>query len=266
MIYLILIIIGILLLYAIIENIFMLCVRREEFGGDIKVVHISDLHKKRFGKYNKRLCRIVERELPDVIIISGDLVSRSETNFETVGKTLAKLCRIAPVYMIFGNHEQSMPAEMQKKFLETVSVTDAKLLRNGKDNFEKNGRKITIYGLEEHYEVYKKNGGYRDLEIITPEDMHTYLGDIADEEVWLIAHNPFFAESYSQWGADVVFSGHVHGGSVRLFGKAILSPERVFFPKNSKGVYKYGRMKLLVSAGLGKLRLFNPPEAVVYMI
>ena len=52
MIYLILIIIGIFLLYAVIENAFMLCVRREKFGGDIKVVHISDLHKKRFGKYN----------------------------------------------------------------------------------------------------------------------------------------------------------------------------------------------------------------------
>ena len=207
-----------------------------------------------------------ERESPDVIIISGDLVSRSETNFETVGKTLAKLCRIAPVYMIFGNHEQSMLPEMQKKFLETVSLTDARLLRNENDVFEKNGRRITIYGLEEHYEVYKKNGGYRDLEIITPEDMQTYLGDIADEEVWLIAHNPFFAESYSQWGADVVFSGHVHGGSVRLFGRAILSPERVFFPKNSKGVYEFGRTKLLVSAGLGKLRLFNPPEVVVYVI
>ncbi|MBP3747725.1 MAG: metallophosphoesterase [Ruminococcus sp.] len=266
MIYLILIIIGIFLLYAVIENAFMLCVRREKFGGDIKVVHISDLHKKRFGKYNKRLCRIVERESPDVIIISGDLVSRSETNFETVGKTLEKLCRIAPVYMIFGNHEQSMLPEMQKKFLETVSLTDARLLRNENDVFEKNGRRITIYGLEEHYEVYKKNGGYRDLEIITPEDMQTYLGDIADEEVWLIAHNPFFAESYSQWGADVVFSGHVHGGSVRLFGRAILSPERVFFPKNSKGVYEFGRTKLLVSAGLGKLRLFNPPEVVVYVI
>ncbi|MBE6864412.1 MAG: metallophosphoesterase [Ruminococcus flavefaciens] len=266
MIYLILIIIGIFLLYAVIENAFMLCVRREKFGGDIKVVHISDLHKKRFGKYNKRLCRIVERESPDVIIISGDLVSRSEMNFETVGKTLEKLCRIAPVYMIFGNHEQSMLPEMQKKFLETVSLTDARLLRNENDVFEKNGRRITIYGLEEHYEVYKKNGGYRDLEIITPEDMQTYLGDITDEEVWLIAHNPFFAESYSQWGADVVFSGHVHGGSVRLFGRAILSPERVFFPKNSKGVYEFGRTKLLVSAGLGKLRLFNPPEVVVYVI
>ena len=46
----------------------------------------------------------------------------------------------------------------------------------------------------------------------------------------------------------------------------LLSPERRFFPKYSKGVFEVGNMKLLVSGGLGKLRLFNPPEVVVYFI
>ena len=80
----------------------------------------------------------------------------------------------------------------------------------------------------------------------------------------LLAHNPFFGEAYSQWGADYTFSGHVHGGIIRLFGVGLLSPERKFFPKKTKGVYDYGGKKLLVSAGLGKFRLFNPPEIVIY--
>jgi predicted MPP superfamily phosphohydrolase len=53
---------------------------------------------------------------------------------------------------------------------------------------------------------------------------------------------------------------------MRIFGKAILSPERKFFPKYSKGVYSIGGMKLLVSAGLGKFRVFDPAEIVVYEI
>ena len=75
-----------------------------------------------------------------------------------------------------------------------------------------------------------------------------------------------FGEEYAKWGAKYSFSGHVHGGSVRLFGKALLSPERRFFPKYAKGVYDFGDKKLLVSAGLGKLRLFDPPEIVIYDI
>ena len=46
----------------------------------------------------------------------------------------------------------------------------------------------------------------------------------------------------------------------------LFSPERRFFPKYSKGVFEVGNMKLLVSGGLGKLRLFNPPEVAVYFI
>lgn len=252
--------------YAFIENKIMLRVRREELGGKIKAVHLSDLHKRRFGKDNSRLCKAVEKESPDVIIFSGDLVSRTETDFSAIKRTLDSLCRIAPVYMIMGNHEHSLPPDMLEKFLLTVSATDAVLLRNESIRTEIKGRDITICGLFEDYEVYKKDGGYRDLKTITTDGITELLGECPEGEVILMAHNPFFGEAYAEWGADWVFSGHVHGGIVRLFGKAILSPERKFFPKNAKGVYKIGRTRLLVSAGLGKLRLFNPPEIVVYML
>lgn len=250
--------------YAVWENVFALRVRRERLGKNIRIVHISDLHKRRFGRDNSRISRLTEREKPDIIIVSGDIVSRTETSFDTIRNMLRELCRIAPVYMIFGNHEQSLPPEMQEKLLFAISETDAVLLRNLCCNIEIKGRKTTICGLEESYETYKKNGGYRDLERITPADMERYLGKCPDGEVMLLAHNPFFAQAYSEWGADVVFSGHVHGGVIRLFGIGLLSPERKFFPRYAKGIYTIGKTKLLVSAGLGKLRLFNAPEIVVY--
>ncbi|WP_298528482.1 metallophosphoesterase [uncultured Ruminococcus sp.] len=266
MVYIILAVIAAFAVYAFIENKLLLRVRREELGGNIKAVHLSDLHKRRFGRDNSRLCKAVERESPDIIIFSGDLVSRTETDFSAIKRTLDSLCRIAPVYMIMGNHEQSLPSEMQKEFLQTVSETEAVLLRNETVSLDIKGRDIAVCGLLEDYEVYKKDGGYRDLEKITTGSITALLGEKPGGEVLLMAHNPFFGEAYAEWGADWVFSGHVHGGIVRLFGKAMLSPERKLFPKNAKGVYKFGRTRLLVSAGLGKLRLFNPPEIVVYMI
>lgn len=243
-----------------------LTVRRERLGKGVKIAHISDLHKRRFGRDNVHLCDRVKSEKPDIIIISGDLVSRSETDFSVAEKTLRGLCRIAPVYMIYGNHEQSISPEKIPEFEAMLERTDAVLLKNRCVSVNAGGREMKIYGLCESYSVYKKNERYRDLDTVDVSELKRLLGECSGGEVLLIAHNPFFGRAYAQWGAKYTLSGHVHGGAVRLFGVGLLSPERRFFPKYSKGVYTIGNMKLLVSAGLGKLRLFDPPEIVMYEI
>lgn len=252
--------------YVLAENKLMLCKRREYFGNDVKIAHVSDVHKRRFGKNNSRICRLIRRENPDIIFITGDLVSRTEKDFSTSENMLTELCKTAPVYMISGNHEQTLPPEMKKKFSAMIRRTDVKLLKNSSDVITVNGRKLYIFGLAESRKVYKNGNSYRNLSAITTDDMNNLIGECPDGETILLAHNPFFAEVYSQWGAEYTLSGHVHGGIVRLFGKGILSPERKLFPPYSKGVYEVDGMKLLVSGGLGKFRLFNPPEIVIYRI
>ncbi len=257
---------ALLFLYAWIENKFLLCTRREYFGNNIKIAHISDVHKRKFGRNNSRICEKIRRESPDVIFITGDVVSRTETDFSSIESMLNELCGISPVYMIFGNHEQTLPPEMKKNFIQAVNRTGAVLLRNKSAYIEVNGYKLHIYGLEEKETVYKNGKSYRNLDKITLSDMETLLGRCDGKNTVLLAHNPFFCDVYSQWGAEYTLSGHVHGGIARIFGKGLLSPERKLFPSFSKGVYNSGRMKLLVSGGLGKLRLFNPPEIVIYQI
>ena len=264
--YIILIVFILFVIYAFIENFCLLTVRREDLGKGVRIVHLSDLHRKRFGKKNIRLCEKVKEQYPDMIILSGDLITRYEKDLSCAEMTLKMLCKIAPVYMIYGNHEQSIYKENKRAFKKMLSKNQQVLLKNGCAELVVNGRVLKIYGLLENYGVYKKNGGYRDLDVISEKDIEKLLGKCPEGEVLLIAHNPFFGEEYAKWGAKYTFSGHIHGGSVRLFGKALLSPERRFFPKYAKGVYDFGGKKLLVSAGLGKLRLFDPPEVVIYEI
>lgn len=266
MIYIIITAVLFLVIYAVFENLLLLRVRRENLGKGVKIAHISDLHKRSFGNGNSRICSKIRSEVPDLIFISGDLVSRDAVDFSETEKTLRELCTIAPVYMIFGNHEQSIPTEIIGDFIGMLNRTDVIVLRNDKTVVTVKGRELKIFGLEESYDTYKKNGSYRDLDKLRLSDVAELLGECPDGEVLLLAHNPLFGEIYSQWGADYVFSGHVHGGVVRIpfTGKGILSPERKFFPEYSKGVYNIGKMKMLVSGGLGKLRLFNPPEIVIY--
>jgi len=252
--------------YAIIENKFLLTVRHENLGGGVRIAHISDIHKRRFGSGNSRICEKVRQEKPDMIFVTGDLISRYETDLSMAEATLKGLSDIAPVYMIFGNHEQDISGRLKAELSAIAGKCGVVLLRNDSAKVTVKGRRFTVCGLEESLEVYIVNGSYKNLKELKKADVTELIGDRPEGEVLLLAHNPFFGEAYAEWGADYTFSGHVHGGVVRLFGIAMLSPERKFFPKNAKGVYDLGGKKLLVSAGLGKLRLFNPPEIVIYDI
>lgn len=261
-----LILLLLLIAVFIAENKIVLKFRRKNFGGNIRIVHISDIHDSRKGRNNRRISDMAEKIKPDLIFITGDFVSRTATDFTSAEILLKKLCAVAPVYMVFGNHEQSLPDEYMRKFLGILAQTDVKLLTNSGLHTTVKGRNLHIYGILQDYSTYKKDGSYRNLDKFTIDDMKSAVGERPDGEVLLLAHNPLWADVYAEWGADYTFSGHVHGGAVRLFGVGMLSPERKFFPKYSKGIYSAGNMKLCVSGGIGKLRMFNPPEIVSYEI
>ena len=85
----------------------------------------------------------------------------------------------------------------------------------------------------------------------------------------LLAHrNNHFADQYSRLGADLVLSGHGHGGIIRLpFTDGLLSVDRTFFPSYTAGLYEENGSTLFVTRGLGNsgptFRLFNRPEIAV---
>ena len=81
----------------------------------------------------------------------------------------------------------------------------------------------------------------------------------------LIAHNPDYFEEYAKWGADLVLSGHVHGGIMRLpFLGGVIAPSYKLFPKYDGGVFHIGKSTMLLGRGMGShtipFRFFNPGE------
>lgn len=226
----------------------------------LKIVQISDVHKKRIGK--KIISRTRQAEA-DIILLTGDLVSRHETNFSYLEKMVEGLAKICPVYACIGNHEQDLPCEYMEQYRAIMKKYGVHLLENNTDIFEADSISIKIAGASLRHGIYKNpDGGYSNLESCTADDLVSDLGR-KDGFTILLAHNPLCFEAYCGWGADFVFSGHIHGGSVRLpFLGGILSPERRFFPEYSKGVYRKKATTMVVSGGIGKPRIFNPPEIV----
>ena len=103
-----------------------------------------------------------------------------------------------------------------------------------------------------------------------------YLAGIlgkADESMYtiLLAHNPDYFPQYAAWGADLVLSGHVHGGMMRLLILGgVVSPAFKFFPKYDGGIFKQGKSTMILSRGLGMhtipIRIFNPGELISLII
>ena len=69
-------------------------------------------------------------------------------------------------------------------------------------------------------------------------------------------------------GADLVLSGHAHGGQVRLPGVGgLYALGQGFLPAYTSGLYQIGGTSLVVSRGLGNslfpLRVNNRPEVML---
>ena len=84
----------------------------------------------------------------------------------------------------------------------------------------------------------------------------------------LLAHNPEHFQAYVSWGADLILSGHVHGGIIRLpFLGGVVSPAMKLFPKYDGGLFSQGNSHMVLSRGLGThtipVRINNKAELVV---
>ncbi len=84
----------------------------------------------------------------------------------------------------------------------------------------------------------------------------------------MLSHRPELFETYANCGADLVFSGHAHGGQFRLpFIGGLIAPNQGLFPKYDAGLYTKGDTNMIVSRGLGNSIIpisFNShPEIVI---
>lgn len=254
---------GVLLGGAAYENTAMLCTSRYQvhMQGLPRIVQVSDLHRRVFGENQQKLIEAVRRGEPELIAVTGDLVSRTETDFSGVSALLRSFCAIAPVYVALGNHEGDLPRDLLDAYCTAVTESGAELLINRSVPFGS----IMLSGLALSPDYYRGGGtfGYSGKRKSTAETVQALLGRCQERTV-LLAHDPLCFPAYAEWGAALTLSGHVHGGAVRLpLVGGLLSPERRFFPRYSKGLYAVGRHEMIVSAGLGKLRFHNPPEICV---
>ena len=256
------------------------------FDG-FKILQISDLHSIEFDKDNSSLINTIDELSPDVIFITGDIFSATEfkdsddtynRNYDEeslVGfKLLKELSKKYDIIYSVGNHEEGIDAifngyewnlrdrtvdNSYNRYINKLSDLGVKFVDNSYTTIYKDVQTINIYGIY-YYSLNKY------AKKIDPDDPLTLdFIKTVDKNKFniLLSHDPDAADILEDKNFDLILSGHVHGGIIRLFDVGILDPARKLFPKYDKGLYKVKNTQLYVSTGLGNskfMRINNPPE------
>lgn len=235
-----------------------------------KILQLSDLHSKNFGSENTLILQKIQNEKPDIVVMTGDMINQSDVDFTVFLKLATKIAQIYPSYYIVGNHEQNMKAEKRDALLASLKESNVTILDNEKVTLQKGDESIDLYGLWYHLRYYKNaNNEYtKDIEL-NADYIQNLIGESqADRYQILLTHNPLYFNAYTEWGANLVLSGHIHGGIARIpFIGGILSPEITFFPEYDAGIFEQKNTTMIVNRGLGygaiPIRIFNMPEISV---
>jgi predicted MPP superfamily phosphohydrolase len=225
-----------------------------------KILHVSDLHNKRFGRKQSKLLEKVEFINPDIILVTGDLIDSRHTNLKIAMDFVKGAIKIAPTYYVPGNHESRIKNYPDISY--RLSSQGVNVLENDYAVLEKHSSQLALMGLldpdfshEEDYNYIDKN-----LESLTKDNERRFT--------ILLSHRPELIDLYAKYQVNLVFAGHAHGGQIRLpFIGGLIAPDQGLFPKYTEGMYKMEKTAMVVSRGLGNsifpIRLFNKPELVV---
>ena len=238
---------------------------------NVRAVVLADLHNKMYGRNNINLIEAIREAKPDIILVAGDiLTAKRGDSVDKALNLLEELVKDYPVYYGNGNHEQRLElypdtyGDMGIRYEEGLMKLNIQPIVNAHVKLGESG--IVIYGVQIDRSYYKR------FKLMPMENsyLRTLLGPV-DKLSYsiLLAHNPDYFPQYAQWGADLVLSGHVHGGIVHIpfVDKGVVSPAIRLFPKYDGGRFDEDGSTMIVSRGLGMhtipIRLFNPGELLV---
>lgn len=192
----------------------------------LRIAHVSDVHLTHNWIETDRIITAVRKTKPDFIFLTGDIIDRSAIVEDCdLGLLSSELSQIAPTYAVSGNHETS--SGQLKQWQEILIQSGVTVLNNQAVVVEFNHEPLLIAGVANPHSTNKI--------VLLPEQQGL--------PTFLLAHRPEKFERYLtdnvNLNPDIVFSGHTHGGQVRLpFVGAIFVPDQKLFPKYSAGIYQ----------------------------
>lgn len=228
-----------------------------------RIAQVADLHNTEFGENNRELLELIRENDPDIIVFTGDQIDSMRTKTDIVIRFVREAMKIAPCYMVKGNHEASI--DNYQSFHTALEEEGVIILEDEAVTLSRQESTITLIGLDDPTlsARYPERGSSGVI-----SDELARLCQETDGYRLLLSHHPEWLDIYAQYDIPLVLSGHAHGGQIRLkkYG-GIIAPHQGFFPEYDAGEYHKGNTTLILSRGLGNskfpFRINNPPELVM---
>ena len=199
----------------------------------LKIALITDLHGNWYGDEQSTLIEAVDKEKPDVVLLGGDIFD-DKIDYEESEETIAILSKKYKCYYVTGNHEYwSKDVDNIVSIVKSYGIT---VLEGEVDTIDINGQPVNICGVDDPDNYVYLDGG---------ESIETQLKRVdekanRDYYTILLSHRPEYYDLYSQYGFDLVLSGHAHGGQWRIPGllNGLYAPNQGLFPEYAGGLYE----------------------------
>ena len=243
-----------------------------KISAPVRVVFLSDLHGREFGKDNSRLLKKIAKQEPDLIALVGDIFNNDadENEVTAMCSFIHECTQIAPTYFGLGNHENAYLKDDPVGLKDQIQKTGAIILDDCFLDLEIHGNLIRIGGYMGYY-PYPHLMTKDEKKIQAERD---FFGDFKQTDSFklLLNHIP---TGWLDWeyidkdSVDLVLSGHYHGGVVRIpiLEQGLYAPYVGKFPPYTKGMFVGKKATCVLTTGLagsyGLPRVFNPPEICV---
>jgi predicted MPP superfamily phosphohydrolase len=225
----------------------------------LRVAHLSDIHVG--GAMDRpRLRQVAELTAaarPDLIVHTGDFLTHRRGDFDApLYEALALLAPRCGQFACLGNHDFDDPQRLGAKLADAGVM----VLRDALTTVDVGGQPLEIAGLD-----FGFNRATRAADAARRIGRWPARGGVPR---LLLVHDPREFALLPPGCADLVFSGHTHGGHIGVqlaAGRAITVVGLAGIP--DQGVYRRGDMRLFVTRCVGfygyPMRVGIPPEIAV---
>ncbi len=212
-----------------------------------RIVHLSDIHHSPFTnlEHISRAVKVANRLKPDMFVLTGDYVSHESEYIKPAASVLGKLESEFGIHACLGNHDHWTDAGI---VTESFRAENINVLINEGFRLTVRDSSFWLAGVDD-YMVGKTD---------VPASMR---GSFPDEMKILLAHNPVIIRQAVRFGVDLMFSGHTHGGQVKMreTSKSIFRKRKL-----SSGLHRRKNTQIYITRGIGTVvlpvRYQCPPE------
>lgn len=201
-----------------------------------RVAHLSDVHCGRLtpGEHVRKAVRLANESQPDLIVMTGDYVCWGRREIPVMEEQLRGL-EAARVVVTLGNHDYYTS---HRHIAESMRRNGYEVLRNQNTRIERDGAALHLVGVDDA--VTRRHDIDRSFEGV-PDDGNARL---------VLSHCPEPADQLMDRGADLVLSGHTHGGQIYIRGITDRLIRRMG-RRYRAGFYGVGDRYLYVTTGVG---------------